>query len=133
MKVFRYLILWEAVKLQLKRLYAPNAVNMLRYAGRPVDGDVLDAVISFFTLFMLTFGLLSVALSLAGLEFETAVTAAWTAIANVGPAFGPEVHPTGALLAFPDAAKWIMVGGMLIGRLELLAVYVLFMPRFWRG
>jgi len=132
-KVFRYLILWEAVKLQLKRLYQPNAVNTLRYEGRAVPEDVLDAVISFFTLFMLTFGVLAVALGLAGLEFETAITAAWTAIANVGPAFGPEVHPTGALLAFPDPAKWIMVLGMLIGRLELLAVYVILMPRFWRS
>lgn len=132
-KVFRYLILWEAVKLQLKRLYQPNAVNTLRYEGRAVEEDVVDAVISFFTLFMLTFGVLSVALGLAGLQFETAITAAWTAIANVGPAFGPEVHPTGALLAFPDMAKWIMIVGMLIGRLELLAVYVILMPRFWRG
>lgn len=132
-KVFRYLILWEAVKLQLKRLYQPNAVNTLRYEGRAVQEDVLDAVISFFTLFMLTFGVLAVALGLAGLQFETAITAAWTAIANVGPAFGPEVHPTGALLAFPDLAKGIMIVGMLIGRLELLAVYVILMPRFWRG
>jgi trk system potassium uptake protein TrkH len=132
-KVFRYLILWEAVKLQLKRLYQPNAVNTLRYEGRAVQEDVLDAVIAFFTLFMLTFGVLAVALALAGLQFETAITAAWTAIANVGPAFGPEVHPTGALLAFPDMAKWIMIVGMLIGRLELLAVYVILMPRFWRG
>lgn len=132
-KVFRYLILFEAVKVQLKRLYQPNAVNTLRYEGRTVEEDVLDAVMSFFTLFMLTFGVLAVALGLAGLEFETAITAAWTAIANVGPAFGPEVHPTGALLAFPDAAKWIMIVGMLTGRLELLAVYVILMPRFWRG
>ena len=131
-KVFRYLILFEAVKLQLRRLYEPNAVNALRYDGRAVGDDVLNAVISFFTLFMLTFGLLAVALGLAGLEFKTAVTAAWTAIANVGPAFGPEVHPTGALLDFPDAAKWIMILGMLIGRLELMAVYVILMPRFWR-
>lgn len=131
-KVFRYLILFEAVKLQLRRLYEPNAVNALRYDGRAVGDDVLNAVISFFTLFMLTFGLLAVALGLAGLELKTAVTAAWTAIANVGPAFGPEVHPTGALLAFPDAAKWIMILGMLIGRLELMAVYVILMPRFWR-
>ena len=132
-KVFRYLILWEAVKLQLRRLYQPNAVNMLRYEGRAVEEDVLDAVMSFFTLFMLTFGVLAVALGLAGLEFKTSITAAWTAIANVGPAFGPEVHPTGALVAFPDTAKWIMIVGMLIGRLELLAVYVVLMPRFWRS
>lgn len=131
-KVFRYLILFEAVRQQVRRLYAPNRMAALRYGGRVVEGDVLDAVISFFTLFMLSFGLLSVALGLAGLEFKTAVTAAWTAIANIGPVFGPEVGPTGAVTAFPDAAKWIMVIGMLIGRLELLAVYVLFLPRFWR-
>ncbi len=132
-KVFRYLILFEAVKLQLRRLFGPNAVNTLRYEGRAVDDDVLNAVISFFTLFMLSFGLLAVALALTGLGTKTAVTAAWTAIANVGPAFGPEVHPTGALLAFPDAAKWIMIVGMLLGRLELMAVFVILMPRFWRG
>ena len=131
-KVFRYLILLEAVKLQLRRLYAPNAVHTLRYDGRAVDDDVLNAVISFFTLFMLSFGLLSVALALTGLETKTAVTAAWTAIANVGPAFGPEVAPTGALVAFPDAAKWVMIFGMLLGRLELMAVFVILLPRFWR-
>jgi trk system potassium uptake protein len=131
-KVFRYLILLEAVKVQLKRLYAPTTVTALRYEGRAVTDDVLNAVISFFTLFILSFGVLAVALSLAGLEVKTAVTAAWTAIANVGPAFGPEVHPTGALLGFPEAAKWIMIVGMLMGRLELMAVFVILMPRFWR-
>ena len=131
-KVFRWLILWEAVKVQLRRIRQPDAVNALRYGGRPVSSDVLDAVIFFFAAFVLTFGLLAVALTLTGLNFNTAVTAAWTAIANVGPAFGPEVHPTGALLAFPAAAKVVMILGMLFGRLELLAVFVLFLPRFWR-
>jgi trk system potassium uptake protein TrkH len=103
-KVFRYLILFEAVKVQFQRLYEPSTVKTLRSDGRAVEEHVLDSVIVFFSLFMLTFGLLAVALALSGLEFKTAVTAAWTAIANVGPAFGPEVHPTGALLDFPEAA-----------------------------
>ena len=132
-KVFRWLILLEAAKLQVRRLFEPNLVARLRYGGRAVEEDVLNAVIAFFTLFMLSFGLLAVALSLAGLEVKTAVTAAWTAIANVGPAFGPEVHPTGALLEFPAGAKAIMIFGMLLGRLELVAVFVLILPRFWRG
>jgi trk system potassium uptake protein TrkH len=131
-KVFRWLILWEAVKLQIRRILQPDAVNTLRYEARTVDQDVLDAVIFFFAAFVLTFGLLAVALALSGLSFGTAVTAAWTAIANVGPAYGPEVHPTGALLAFPAASKAVMIVGMLLGRLELLAVYVLFLRRFWR-
>jgi len=132
-KVFRYLILIEAIKVQIKRLHNPSSVNPLRYDGRTVTQDVLDSVILFFTLFILSFGLLAVALSLTGLDFKTAVTAAWTSIANVGPVFGPGVGPTGAVHDFPESAKWLMMAGMLVGRLELLSVYVLFMRRFWQG
>jgi trk system potassium uptake protein TrkH len=32
---------------------------------------------------------------------------------------------------FPPAAKWLMIAGMLVGRLEILSVYVLFTARFW--
>lgn len=131
-KVFRYLILFEAIKVQIKRLHNPSSVNPLRYDGRTVTQDVVDSVIVFFTLFILSFGLLAVALSLTDLQFKTAVTAAWTSIANIGPVFGPEVGPTGAVQDFPEAAKWLMMAGMLVGRLELLSVYVLFMRRFWR-
>ncbi len=132
-KVFRYLILFEAIKVQIRKLRSPHSVQQLRYDGRVVEDDVLNAVIVFFTLFMLTFGILAVALSLTGLGTQTAITAAWTAIANIGPAFGPEVGPTGAVDGFPVLAKWMMILGMLVGRLELLSVYVLFMRRFWRG
>ncbi len=131
-KVFRYLILFEAIRAQIRRLHNPSSVNPMRYDGRPVGQDVVDSVIVFFTLFILTFGVLAVALGLTGLEFKTAVTASWTAVANVGPVFGPEVGPTGAVHGFPESAKWLMMLGMLVGRLELMSVYVLFMRRFWR-
>jgi trk system potassium uptake protein TrkH len=98
-----------------------------------VDDEVIRSVIAFFTLFILTFGVTAVALSLTGLSSRTAVTAAWTAVANVGPVFGPEVGPTGAINGFPDSAKIVMILGMLLGRLELLSVYVLFLARFWRA
>jgi trk system potassium uptake protein TrkH len=132
-KVFRYLILFEAIKVQIRRLHSPSAMLDVRYAGRRVGEDVIGSVIVFFTLFILTFGVVAVALSLTGLETKTAFTAAWTAVANVGPAFGPEVGPTGAVDGFPAAARWIMVGGMLVGRLELMSVYVMLLARFWRS
>ncbi|MGP3698730.1 TrkH family potassium uptake protein [Rhodobacter sp. NSM] len=132
-KVFRYLILLEAIKVQIRRLQSPSAVIFVDYEGRRVSEDVINSVILFFTMFILSFGVLSVLLSLTGLQTKTAITAAWTAIANVGPAFGPEVSPSGAVDQFPTPAKWLMIGGMLVGRLELLSVYVLFTRRFWRG
>jgi trk system potassium uptake protein TrkH len=132
-KVFRYLVLIEAIRGQISRLYSPRRVVLLRLARRPLETDVVDSVIAMFAFFILGFGLLSVALSMTGLSTKTAITAAWTAIFNVGPAFGPEVGPTGAMHAFPDTAKWLMSAGMLVGRLEVVAVLVLLLPRFWRG
>lgn len=132
-KVFRYLILFQTVRAQIRRMHSPHRVYPLRYEGRPLDRDVVNSVMAFFTLFMLTFGLLIVGLSLTGLHPRTALTAAWTAIANVGPVWGPEITRNGSVAEFPEPAKILMIIGMYLGRLELVSVLVLLMPRFWRG
>ncbi|MFT4014695.1 MAG: TrkH family potassium uptake protein [Paracoccus sp. (in: a-proteobacteria)] len=132
-KVFRYLVLVQAVKAQIRRMRSPHRIFPLLYDGQPLDQDVVDSVMSFFTLFMLTFGLLIVGLAMTGLHPRTALTGAWTAIANVGVMWGPELSEYGAVTDLPTAAKWMMTLGMYLGRLELLTVFVLFLPRFWRS
>jgi trk system potassium uptake protein TrkH len=112
---------------------SPHRVYPLKYDGRPLEQDVVDSVMAFFTLFMLTFGVLVVGLALTGLHPRTALTGAWTAIANVGVMWGPELSPNGAVNNFPASARWMMTMGMYIGRLELLSVFVLFLPSFWRS
>jgi trk system potassium uptake protein TrkH len=72
-------------------------------------------------------------LALMGLEPMIAITAAMTAVANVGPGIGETIGPSGNFATLPDAAKWLMAVGMLMGRLEILTVAVLFFPSFWRG
>ncbi len=132
-KIFRWLIVIEAIKTQIKNINHPHGVFKPRINGQAVTEDVLNSVIAFFVLFFLTFGGLCILLSWSGLPMLTAVTAAWTAIANVGPAWGHPVGPTGAMDAFPTSAKWLMIAGMIIGRLEVLSVYVLFAQKFWRN
>jgi trk system potassium uptake protein TrkH len=132
-KVFRWLVVIEAIKSQIKKSSSPNSVVIPKLGGQRINDDVMSSVIAFFTFFILSFGLLIVGLALTGLEFKTSVTAAWTAIANIGPAYGPEVGPTGAFDSFPIVAKWMLIFGMLIGRLEILSVFVLFTPAFWRN
>lgn len=132
-KVFRFLVLFGAIGAQLRQLVHPNRVTLIQIDGRRVEDEVIASVIVMFIAFMLGFGMLMILLSLTGLEARTAITAAWTAIANIGPAFGPEVGPTGSVDGFSDAAKALMIVGMLLGRLEMVAVLVLLLPRFWRG
>tara|TARA_R110002072_G_scaffold166364_1_gene319655 strand:+ start:665 stop:2113 length:1449 start_codon:yes stop_codon:yes gene_type:complete len=133
LKVFRYLVLFEAIKAQLRQMVSPNRVIILQLDGRRLQDDVVASVVVMFSAFVLGFGILTILLSLSGLEMRTAFTAAWTAIANIGPAFGPEVGPTGAVDGFPAVAKWLMIVAMLLGRLEMVSVLVILLPRFWRG
>ncbi|WP_380058749.1 TrkH family potassium uptake protein [Falsihalocynthiibacter sp. SS001] len=130
-KVFRWLILVECIKDQLRHLRYPHSASRPRLGNRPLSQDVIDSVSAFFAMFILTLGFIAVGLSFTGLSLDTAITAAWTSVANIGPAYGQAVSGTGSMEAFPEAAKWIMIFGMLAGRLEILSFYLLLTRRFW--
>ena len=132
-KIFRYQLLFASIATQMRRNYAPHGVFTPRFQGRPVDDDVLNSVMAFFVFFIVTLGLLAVALGLTGLDFTTSVSGAATAVANIGPGLGDTIGPSGNFSTLNDLAKWILTVGMLIGRLELFAVYVLFTISFWRA
>ncbi len=131
-KIFRYQLLFASIKLQLRRIRSPNGVFVVRYDRRPVGEDVLSSVISFFMFFVVTLGLMAVALSLTGLDFVTSLSGAATALSNVGPGLGDEIGPAGNFSGLNDTAKWLLSVGMLLGRLELLAVYAILTVNFWR-
>ncbi|NQD96526.1 potassium transporter TrkH, partial [Pseudomonas sp. CrR25] len=61
-----------------------------------------------------------------------ALTAAATAVCNVGPGLGPIIGPAGNFSSLPDSAKWLLTAGMLLGRLEILTVLVLVTRTFWK-
>ncbi len=131
-KVFRFQVLYAAARTQLSHLLQPHGVFIPYFNKRPVSEEVIISVLSFFFMWFFTFALLTLALSFLGLDFMTAFSSAATSIANVGPALGPIAGPDGNFSTFPDAAKWLMALGMLMGRLELFTVIVLLSRDFWR-
>ena len=131
-KIFRYQLLFASIKVQLLRIRSPHGVFTPRYAGRAVDDDTLSSVMAFFVFFVVTLGVVAVALALTGLDFITSLSGAVAALANVGPGLGPIIGPAGNFEPLGDMAKWILIAAMLIGRLELLAVYAIFTINFWR-
>ncbi len=132
-KIFRFQILAAIASAQLKRLMQPHGVFIPYYNGRRIPEGVSISVMSFFFFFAATFGLLAVGLGLIGLDFVTALSGAASAIANVGPGLGEIIGPAGTYASLPDAAKWLLSAGMLLGRLELFTVLVLLTPHFWRS
>jgi trk system potassium uptake protein TrkH len=131
-KMMRWIVLGRYLLARVCTLHAPHAVMTVRYDGRAVTPDQIAGVAAFFSLFFLSFTLLTVALDLLGLDFETSVSGALTALANVGPGVGPLIGPAGNFASLPDAAKWVLNLGMYLGRLEMMTVLVLVSPAFWR-
>lgn len=132
LKVFRFQVLFSAVNAQVRAIHSPSGVFTPRYEGRKIDDAVLSSVISLFYFFALTLATVAVALAMMGLDATTAISGAATALANIGPGFGDIIGPSGNFASLPDNAKWLLSFTMLVGRLEVLSVFVLFTAAFWR-
>ncbi|MEM9145555.1 MAG: TrkH family potassium uptake protein [Pseudomonadota bacterium] len=131
-KVFRYQILFAALTLQIRRIHTPSGVFKLRYDHRIVDPEVLSSVMAYFFVFVTALSVWAILLSMLGLDALTSISGAVASLANVGPGLGPEIGPAGNYADMPEAAKWLLAAGMLLGRLEFISVLVLLTPRFWQ-
>ncbi|MAU40415.1 MAG: potassium transporter TrkH [Kordiimonas sp.] len=131
-KIFRFQVLGALLNVQLRKMIQPSGIFIARYNGMPIKEAVSSSVVSFLFLFVVSFVVIAFALAMTGLDFITAISAAATAIANVGPALGPTIGPAGTFQSLPDVSKWIITFAMLLGRLELFAILVMLTPWFWR-
>ncbi|MAR25091.1 MAG: potassium transporter TrkH, partial [Euryarchaeota archaeon] len=107
-------------------------IFVIKYENNNVNDKFLASIISFIYLYILLFFLITALLSLSGLDFITSISGAATSISNVGPGLGSVIGSSGNFSTLPDFSKWILSAGMLLGRLELFAILVLFLPSFWK-
>ena len=132
-KIFRIQILWSFVGNQLKKIIYPKGIFVLKYDKNPIDNKFVSSIISFIYMYLIIFFIITALLSLTGLDFITSISGAATSISNVGPGLGSVIGPNGNFSSLPDISKWILTLGMILGRLELFAILVLFLPSFWRN
>lgn len=132
-KIFRYQVAIEALRIYLFRMPRPHAIAPMRYGGRPLPDTVVYSVLGYFFLFFITVAATASALSALGLDPVTAWSGAGSAVANVGPGLGDIIGPSGTYQSLPRGAKWILMTGMIVGRLEIITALVVLTPSFWRA
>ena len=132
-KIFRIQILYSFILNQLKKIIYPKGIFILKYDQNSVDNKFIASIISFIYMYLVIFFVISALLSLTGLDFITSISGAATSISNVGPGLGSIIGPNGNFSSLPDVSKWILSLGMILGRLELFAILVLFLPSFWKN
>jgi len=132
-KIFRVQILYKFILNQLKKVIYPRGILVIKYENNNVNDKFLASIIAFIYLYIIIFFTLTALLSLTGLDFVTSISGAATSISNVGPGLGSTIGPNGNFHELPNVSKWILSGGMILGRLELFAILTIFLPSFWRN
>ncbi len=131
-KIYRFQVSGLLIKGHFRTLTSPHRVFPLSYNRKRLADDVPFSIIAFLTTYVATVAFFTLLLAALGLDHITALSAAATAIGNVGPGLGDIVGPKGSFAPLPAMAKWALSAAMLLGRLELFTVLVLLRPEFWR-
>lgn len=128
-KVIRDILTFKMINREFKQLVHPSGVFMLKYQGREVDSNVLNAAIAFMSLAVFFTAAFTLILIMTGLDFWSSFTAVAACINVLGPAFGELGNN---FQAVNDFATWLLSFAMILGRLEYFTILALFLPGFWR-
>ena len=128
-KVIRWLLVYKQGVREIVRLVHPSAEIPVKLGNKAVPSRVVEAVWGFFSVYIIVFGVMLLAMMSTGLDQVTAFSAVAATLNNLGPGLGGVAD---GFMNVSDAGKWVAVAGMLLGRLEIFTLLVLITPTFWR-
>ena len=130
LKLVRILLLFRHLRVDLQRLTHPSRVKPVQFRGRTLSDAAFLSVWMYFFGYTLVFGFATVGLGTLGLPYDVAVPAAAGSLGNVGPILESNMVLTGWRdFSTPQLVFSAVV--MLIGRVEVLALLAVFVPRTW--
>lgn len=130
-KMIRAVILLKQARREFVRILHPRVINPIKIGGVVVENNVIFAVLAFMLIYGLVVISATLALLISGLDVVSSFTAVIACINNTGPGLN-QVGPATTYASLTDFQTWVCTIVMLLGRLELMAVLVLFTPAFWR-
>ena len=129
--MIRAQILFKQIFRELLRIIHPRVYNPVKLGGRPVENNVVFAVLAYVFVYVSCIIVITLLLTVSGADVVTAFSAAVVSMNNTGPGLG-QVGPASTYATLNDFQTWICAFAMLLGRLEIFSVLVLFTPAFWR-
>jgi trk system potassium uptake protein TrkH len=131
-KIFRFQVLFAVALSHMRQLRRSHGVYLPTYQSQKISENISTSVFTFITLYAFCLIMLAGGLSVCGLDFITSLSGAASALGNLGTGLGPLIGPNGTMASLDIAPKCLLMVGMILGRLELLAILILFMPSFWK-
>ena len=143
MKVIRHVLFVKILRLEVEHAFHPTVVRPLKLGGRPVeDAELRRSILVYFCLVLVVFihswlFIVSVEPDLTwGNDSQHKLIDSASAVAatlnNIGPGLGT-VGATQNYGHFSAAAKLLFTWLMMLGRVEIFAIFVLVVPSFWKS
>jgi trk system potassium uptake protein TrkH len=134
-KVGRLIVFAKSARNEIIRTFRPNQVFRVVVNGNTIGDSARARIMFFITLYLMicvaataVVGFLEAG---TGISLETCAGAVLSALSNIGPGFDA-VGPTMNYAEMRDPTKIFLGWIMILGRLELFALLVLFVPQLWR-
>ena len=130
-KISRIIMMFKMLRKESHRLAHPHEITTIKFEGKIVDKETRSFIMVYISAFFAILAVSSIAVMMAGHDYETAFTATLSCINNVGPGLG-EIGHSGYFGFFNSGTKIFLSLLMLTGRLEIFPMLILFMPSTWR-
>ena len=130
-KIIRHVIIFKTLASELRRILHPNTIISVFVDGAKQKERILSSTFGFFTLFMITVGVVTIYIYARGYDAMSAISGAFALVGNVGPGFSL-VGPSDNFSFFSDFDKLFFSFAMIVGRLECYTVFVLLSHSFWK-
>ncbi|MCB0332915.1 MAG: hypothetical protein KDD55_05405 [Bdellovibrionales bacterium] len=131
LKCIRIVASMKQLAKELKQVIHPNAVLTVKADDHSIPANIISAIWGFIFLYFFIFALITLILVYQDLDLISASTATFSALSNIGPAFG-SLGPYDNYSELTAVSKTVLCGAMLLGRLEFYTVLVILTPEYWR-
>ena len=131
-KSIRVMMLFKVLRNEFRHIIHPNAVLPVKMNGQSIPQSRLTTLLAFFTIYVIALALTTIIMMESGVDITNAATISISLISNVGAGLDTNIGPQMSWADLSIGVKWLSSFLMLVGRLEIIAVLVLFTRAFWK-
>lgn len=131
-KCVRVSMLFKVLRNEFRHILHPNAVLPVKLNGQSIPQGKLVSLLAFFTLYVVLLLVTTGIMIVSGIDITNSLTIALSLLSNVGAGLDTNIGPVMSWADLSDGLKWLCSFLMLVGRLEIIAVLVLFTRSFWK-
>lgn len=134
-KFYRFGAMLKQASGELARLVHPHGVRGARFGSQPYDLQLMKAIWTGCMAYLGAVAVTLMLLALFGESFDQGLVAAIAALSTAGPVYSGLAAAEGwpAYGQMEPAYLGVITCAMIVGRLEVIAVFALFNPLYWRS